>query len=552
MTDSGRSDLAVVAGVVSRLGLDALAPTLRACEALAGEESPLDVAVLGQFKAGKSSLLNAVLGEPAFPVGAVPVTAAVTRASAGPALAARITFLDGRVEDVPVGRVGEFVTEAANPGNRRRVAAVDVFTPALRDWPGVRLVDTPGLGSVFTHNTQTTREWLPSAAVALVAVSAERPLSDEDARLIEEARRAAPRVAVLLTKVDLLSDADRAEVTGFLEARLRERFGGGVPVLPFSTRADTRRWLARLKDEVLRPVAGDVARERRAALDHKLAGLTRACREYLTVALRAAGRAAADRERLRAAVLDESVRADVLCDELALAEGRLRAVARPAFERLFLAHHPGVRDRVREALAAELRTWTGNLAVQARRYEGWLKERLTAELAELSRTAAPTGAELVGQAEERFRRVVEGFRDRLARNLTAAVGVSLSPVAWEARRPAVAVASAAVGYAFDTHWDLLWWLLPMWLVGGLFRRHVLGRVDWEAEKNLTRLAGDWADAVTAAVADLRTQAQTWAEAELTTLGRLLAETPAEITALHEYLARLPGPGDTTDTPRGPA
>jgi hypothetical protein len=57
-----------------------------------------------------------------------------------------------------------------------------------------------------------------------------------------------------------------------------------------------------------------------------------------------------------------------------------------------------------------------------------------------------------------------------------------------------------------TNWELLWWLLPMRLVGGLFRRHVLKRVPWEVEKNLIRLAGDWARAVDAAVADL---AETW-------------------------------------------
>jgi len=466
----------------------------------------------------------------------------------------RLSLLDGSAEAVSVDRIGEFVTEAQNPGNRRRVAVVDVLTPALRDWPGVRLVDTPGLGSVFAHNTRATRDWLPNAAVALVAVSAERPLSDADRRLIEEARQAAPRVAVLLTKVDLLSDADRAEVIGFLEVRLREQFGGAVPVLPFSTRENTEQWIARLKDEILGPVAGDITHERQAALAHKLAGLTRACRGYLTVALRAADQAEADRDRLRAAVLDESVRADVLRDELALAEQRLRSAARPAFEGLLLAHHGPVRDDLREALAAELRTWKGNLAEQARRYEGWLRDKLTAELVALSRIAAPKAAELVGQAEERFRRIVEAFRSRLNRNVTAAVGVALAPVAWEARRPAVAVAPAAIGSTFDIHWDLLWWLLPMGLVGGLFRRHVLGRVDWEVEKNLTRLAGDWSEAVVAAVADLRKQAQSWAEAELVTLTRLLTENPAEMDTLREYLARLPDPDrrDVVDPLRGSA
>ena len=57
--------------VIRRFGLASLGPALLACEALSVEGAPLDVAVLGQFKSGKSSLLNTLLGEAVFPVGAV-------------------------------------------------------------------------------------------------------------------------------------------------------------------------------------------------------------------------------------------------------------------------------------------------------------------------------------------------------------------------------------------------------------------------------------------------------------------------------------------------
>ncbi len=251
--------LDTVADLIGRFGLDSLLPTLGACEALSGEDSSLDVAVLGQFKSGKSSLLNAVLGEPVFPVGAVPVTAIITRAADGPEPVVRVTHEDGSVEEVAPNRLAEFVTEAGNPENQRRVAVVDVFTPSMSDLPGVRLVDTPGLGSVLAHNTETTRTWMPNVAVALVTVSAERPLADEDQRLVDEARQMAPRVVVVLTKVDLLNEAERAEVIAFLERGLRASFGADVPVLPFSTRSETARWLYQLREAVLLPVARDVA-----------------------------------------------------------------------------------------------------------------------------------------------------------------------------------------------------------------------------------------------------------------------------------------------------
>jgi GTP-binding protein EngB required for normal cell division len=536
---SGPSDgqLGVVAEVIRQFGLTAVQPTLAACEALA-EEGPIDVAVLGQFKSGKSSLLNAVLGEAVFPVGAVPVTAVVTRATAGPERAVRVTYLDGSADELALARLAEFVTESGNPGNRRRVAVVDVFTPALRDWPGVRLVDTPGLGSVFTHNTEATRTWMPNVAVALVTVGAERPLSDEDRRLVAEAQQTAPRVAVLLTKVDLLTADELEDVTAFLDRALREGLGASMPVLPFSSRVEPGRWVHRLREAILQPVARNVAQERQAALALKRAALTRVCHSYLTVGLEAAQRADADREQLRAAVFTESVQAAVIRDELVLAQERVCAGTRSAFTDLFLARRGAVEQRVQKGLAAELRTWQGNLARQARRYEAWMAGRLTAELTVLSQDAAPLAADLLGQAEERFRRVVEAFRDRLGRNVTEATGVTFSPIGWEVKRPELAVVPVALSQTFMTAWDFLWWMLPMRVLGGLFRRHVLGRVAWEVEKNLTRLAGDWAGAVDRAVGDLRIQAGAWVDAELATLDCLLGQRQAETTSFRAALQRL--------------
>jgi predicted GTPase len=99
--------LSTVADLIRRFGLTSLLPALSACEALSGEDSSLDVAVLGQIKSGKSSLLNAVLGEAVFPVGAVPVTAVITRAAGGPAQAVRVTHQNGAVEAVVRDRLAE-------------------------------------------------------------------------------------------------------------------------------------------------------------------------------------------------------------------------------------------------------------------------------------------------------------------------------------------------------------------------------------------------------------------------------------------------------------
>lgn len=529
--------ITTVADVVRQFALVPLEPAVRACQALSGNE-PIDLAVLGQFKSGKSSLLNSVLGEALLPVGALPLTAVVTRLVVGPDRAVRVTHIDGRIEAVPAERLAEFVTEAGNPGNRRRVAVVDVLTPAMGDLPDVRLVDTPGLGSMFAHNTAATRTWMPNVAAAMVTVSAERPLSDEDLRLVDEARQTAPRVIVVLTKVDLLTDADREQVLDFLQRALRENVAAEITVVPFSVRLQPERWLHQLREHLLLPIARNVSGERQAALRHKLTAVTQSCREYLSVGIQAAQNSDADRQRLHAAVFNEKISLSVIQDELALAQQGAVAALRPAFEKCFLAHQADLTQRMSRSLAAEMSSWQGHLASQTRRMELWMEERLLSELTPLADEALSVANDLAASAENRFRRIVEAFRDRLNRNIHEAMGITVSPLAWEVVPPKLTAIPVDVGQTFMVHWDLLWWLLPMNLVGGTFRRHATRQVAGEVEKNLRRLVSDSSKAVDNAIGNLRTQATTWVEVELNTLDRLLANQPRASTDLIAALQRI--------------
>jgi GTP-binding protein EngB required for normal cell division len=535
---NGASALKEVGRVVQQYGLTPLMPLLQACEALSSYGGLVDAAVLGQFKSGKSSLLNALLGGPLFPVGALPATAVITRASAGPAIAARARLVSGEVIEVAPGQVADYVTEEGNPGNVRQVAEVDLFTPAMAQLPGLRLVDTPGLGSVHAHNTEATRAWMPNVAAALVAVSAERPLSEQDLALFTEARRVAARVVAVLTKVDLLSEEDLPRVKGFLEARLHQAFRERVEVLPFSTRQDTQRWVSQLREAVLRPLAEDVAGTRRAALKRKLMSLLDSCRAYLEVGLKAAERADADRERLRAAVLNESVSKGLIKDELAQAERWAREGMRASFEKRLFPRRGPVEASISEALAVEVNGWVGSLAERSRKFEEWMASRLREELRPLSEEASKVAEGLMSEAEVRLGRVAEAFRARLAQNVREATGVIIPPARWEGRRPRVDVVPVTVSHAFMLSWEAVSFLVPMGLFAGMFRSHLLGRVPFEVEKNVSRLIADWCQVTSQALESLRGQASAWVDEEIAALERLLSSKAPEAGSFRESLARL--------------
>ena len=216
------------------------------------------LACVGQMKRGKSTLVNALVGEALLPTGVVPITSAVTVLRQGPATAVRVWFEDGRSLEVAPAELARYVTEASNPDNEKGVRAVEVFHPSPLLAGGLCLVDTPGLGSIFRGNAAVTRGFVPHLDAALLVTGADPPLSEEEVALAEEVAREVAHLVVVLNKADRVPDADRAEAARFASDVLSRRLGravGAVLAVSAAERlergAPTRDW-----DALLRAVEG--------------------------------------------------------------------------------------------------------------------------------------------------------------------------------------------------------------------------------------------------------------------------------------------------------
>jgi predicted GTPase len=173
------------------------------------------VACVGQFKRGKSTLINALIGRPMLPTGVVPVTSVVTVLRDGVASGARVRFSDGRELEIRVDALEQYVNEACNPGNGKNVAAVEITVPNRLLATGMCLVDTPGLGSVLAANTATTRAFVPHIDAALVVLGSDPPISGEELALIEDVARHVGEFLFVLNKSDRVADQDSAEAAAF-------------------------------------------------------------------------------------------------------------------------------------------------------------------------------------------------------------------------------------------------------------------------------------------------------------------------------------------------
>ena len=202
-------------------------------------EDRFTLAVLGQFKRGKSSLMNAIIGRDILPVGVLPLTSAITILKFGPKERLIIRRNDSLFpEELPVSALADYVTETANPGNRKKVktATVEVPLPFLRR--GLEFVDTPGVGSLIDANTATTYGFLPECDAVLFVTSMETPLSHTELEFLQDIRHYVHRIFFVLNKTDILTEAERREMLDFTVHSIRSvTMADAVRVFPVSARA---------------------------------------------------------------------------------------------------------------------------------------------------------------------------------------------------------------------------------------------------------------------------------------------------------------------------
>jgi hypothetical protein len=282
----------------------------------------------------------------------------------------------------------------------------------------------------------------------------------------------------------------------------------------------------------------DPIRERKAVFTHKLRGLATACVDYLRIARQSAVRVTAERSKLRSAILDERVRGEVIDDELTLAAKRVSADFSKNLWPQFDDVIGPLQYRLAEELRVDMREWRGHLGRQTRHFEDWLRGKLTTELAKVTPSGAQLARQLLEEAEVRFRRIVDAFRDRLARNVTQALNLSLSPLAWTVHVPEVIAPDPALSKTVDTSWAMLWWAIPMPLFGWFFHWHFLGLVPWEVDKNVRRLFGGWCEAFENAVENLREQALTGVRVEIATLNEVLDRQSDEVPLIEDAIRCL--------------
>ena len=171
------------------------------------QDENITVSVIGQFKRGKSTLINAFLGEELLPTGIVPITSAVTEIRNGERGAA-VKFNNGVIKKTAFEDLENYVNEQVNPNNKLGVASVLINVPSEFLAGGVALVDTPGVGSIHKNNTVAAYDFVKESDAVIFMLSVDSPINEIEIDFLRSTKEFAGKFFFAVNKVDTIPEQE--------------------------------------------------------------------------------------------------------------------------------------------------------------------------------------------------------------------------------------------------------------------------------------------------------------------------------------------------------
>jgi small GTP-binding protein len=218
-----RGVLVDLAAAAETAGLPSVARDVRETRLPKLDQERYSVVVLGEFNHGKSTFINALLGQPLLPTGITPTTAILSHLLHGPRTTATLVMESGERRTVPAKGLAEWLTvEGVEAKRDSGLHHVEITHPAPILENQLTIVDTPGVNDINEQRAEITYGYLPRADAAVFLLDATQILTASERQFLEERilRSTRDRLIFVVAKADLLDEAELAETMAFARKHL--------------------------------------------------------------------------------------------------------------------------------------------------------------------------------------------------------------------------------------------------------------------------------------------------------------------------------------------
>ena len=230
----------------------------RQCKLLVDKlsNSNMTISVIGQFKRGKSTLSNCILGKNYMPVGIVPITSAVTKVVYG-RQSAEVCFENGEIRSVEIDELSAYISEQENAQNKLGVKEVVIHSESDFLKNGITYVDTPGVGSFHKNNTEVAYDYMKESDAVIFLLSVDSPINQIEIDFLQSTKEYAGKFYFAVNKIDTVSAGDLEAYTGYCAGLLSEIMEtSAIKLMPVS--AKTGEGVEALKSTILRDLSTSI------------------------------------------------------------------------------------------------------------------------------------------------------------------------------------------------------------------------------------------------------------------------------------------------------
>lgn len=200
------------------------------------ENNNITVAVIGQFKRGKTTFVNKLMGKKMLPAGIVPITAAVTRLTYGEERV-EVIYENGLNELIQLDELSKYVSEQENKDNFRGVSEIAINTECDFLKKGIVLVDTPGVGSTHEKNSTAAYDFVTESDAVIFMLSVDSPVNKIETDFLETVKKYAGKFFFAVNKIDVIDEEDLEEYVQYCNNLLSGIMGEDVKLFPLSSRS---------------------------------------------------------------------------------------------------------------------------------------------------------------------------------------------------------------------------------------------------------------------------------------------------------------------------
>lgn len=204
-----------------------------------------DIVVCGEVKKGKSSFINALLGQYLLPVDVQVATSQVFRITNSDEEKFFLKYIDGSEQEITKDELRQYGSQVeANKNGKiqyddKVVDYIQVYAkmPFLPE--GVSIVDTPGLGALYTAHEEITRRYVSKAAAVVFVFDPTAPMTKPECEFIGRVLDITPYIMFVLTKIDLYPEAYKSIMRrneDLLNETFEDIFKRPVEIYPISSR----------------------------------------------------------------------------------------------------------------------------------------------------------------------------------------------------------------------------------------------------------------------------------------------------------------------------